>query len=144
VTRGASNPRGRRAALWNLAALWSLALLSIASLTSCLAPTLPLPPPNRPNISAPDADGNIRITGVAQSRAQVFALNVRTDLIVGQQTGASGAYDFKMPAMIGDEIAVWHSVGKFDSEPVTVVVPAKTITNGIPPLPENMGGAEGD
>ena len=40
-------------------------------LVSCLSPTLPLPPPNRPDVSAPDAEGFARIQGVAAPQAEV-------------------------------------------------------------------------
>ena len=135
VVRGARSPKGRRAALWGLVLL---------SLTSCLAPTLPLPPPGRPNVSSPDPDGNIRIRGVAQSRAVVFAHNLNTDQVVGEVTGSSGAYDLTMAAEVGDRISVWQSVGTRDSAGVEVLVPLNSDFVDIPPPPESMGGTSGD
>lgn len=107
--------------------------------TGCLSPTLPLPPPSRPEVTAPDEDGNIRITGFVQSRATVFALNQRTDQIVGEVTGADGAYDLSMPAEVGDRISVWQSIHTKESDASEIVVPAVTLLNGTPAEP--MGGS---
>lgn len=116
----------------------SMALLS----TGCLSPTLPLPPPSRPEVSAPDAEGNIRISGVVQSRATVFALNQRTDQVVGEITGADGVYDLSMQAEVGDLISVWQSIDTKESGTVEVIVPEVTPMNGTPPPP--MGGNSGE
>lgn len=116
----------------------SMALLS----TGCLSPTLPLPPPSRPEVSAPDAEGNIRISGVVQSRATVFALNQRTDQVVGEITGADGVYDLSMQAEVGDLISVWQSIDTKESGTVEVIVPEVTPMNGTPPPP--MGGSSGE
>jgi hypothetical protein len=115
-----------------------MALLS----TGCLSPTLPLPPPSRPEVSAPDAEGNIRISGVVQSRATVFALNQRTDQVVGEITGADGVYDLSMQAEVGDLISVWQSIDTKESGTVEVIVPEVTPMNGTPPPP--MGGNSGE
>jgi hypothetical protein len=125
--------------MWLLVAFTS-ALLSVA----CLSPTLPLPPPSRPDVSAPDEDGNIRISGVVQSRAGVFAHNQRTDEVVGEMTGADGVYDLIMQAQVGDRIAVWQSVNTKESASTEVVVPAVTIDNDTPADPDAMGGTTGE
>jgi hypothetical protein len=125
--------------MWLLVAFTS-ALLSVA----CLSPTLPLPPPSRPDVSAPDEDGNIRISGVVQSRAGVFAHNQRTDQVVGEMTGADGVYDLIMQAQVGDRIAVWQSVNTKESASTEVVVPAVTIDNDTPADPDAMGGTTGE
>lgn len=117
-----------------------LALLIAALLSGCLSPTLPLPPPSRPDVSAPDEDGYIRISGAVQSRASVFALNQRTDEIVGEVTGADGAYDLMMKAEVGDRISVWQSIHTKESGSTDIIVPDVTIVNGTPPDPDAMGG----
>ena len=116
-----------------------LAALS-ASFVGCLSPTLPLPPPSRPTIFSPDDEGNIRITGIAQSRAAVFAHNLRTDQIVGEVTGDSGAYDLTMAAEVGDRISVWQSVDTKESAATEVLVPDNNSLTGTPP-PAGMGGS---
>lgn len=132
---------GRRRALGlSLFAAMVVGLLS----SGCLSPTLPLPPPSRPDVSAPDADGNIRISGVVMSRATAYAHNQRTDQVVGEVTGADGAYDLIMQAEVGDRIAVWQSINTKESGSTEVIVPAVTIENDTPPDPDSMGGAAGE
>lgn len=130
----------RRAFSLGILAAFSFAVL----LSGCLSPTLPLPPPSRPDVTSPDDDGFIRISGVVQSRATVFARNQRTDEIVGEVTGADGAYDLTMRADVGDRIAVWQSVYTKESGSTEVVVPDVTVENGPPPDPNPMGGSAGD
>lgn len=135
----------RRGALGlSLFAAMAVALLS----SGCLSPTLPLPPPSRPDVTAPDADGNIRISGVVMSRATAYAHNQRTDEIVGEVTGADGAYNLILQAEVGDRIAVWQSLNTKESDSVEFIVPAVTIENGTPPdpgaMPDPMGGTAGE
>lgn len=106
----------------------------------CLSPTLPLPPPSRPNVSAPNADGNIRVTGIVQSRATAYVHNSRTDLIIGQITGDSGEYDITIPGEVGDRLFVWQAYRTLESAPIEVLVPSEDEENSIPP-PGGMGGA---
>lgn len=100
--------------------LFSLAGLG---LVSCLSPTLPLPPPSRPDVGAPDENGYARLQGFAAPRVEVLALNRHNDLLAGQITGADSRYDFKIPAASGDLIEVWYVDGSEESQTVTVEVP---------------------
>lgn len=93
-------------------------------LVSCLSPTLPLPPPNRPDVSAPDAEGFARIQGVAAPQAEVIAWNHGNDLIAGQVTGDDSRYDFTMKAEVGDVIELWYVQGSEESQSIRVEVPA--------------------
>lgn len=79
----------------------------------CLSPTLPLPPPSEPIISA-DTQGLIRLKGTVQPDSEVFALNRNTNLINGQYT-PSGAYDFTIAAQERDAISFWYVNGKLES-----------------------------
>jgi len=109
--------RGTRRLLL-VAAAWVVA--------SCLSPTLPLPPPDRPDVSAPDSSGLVRIQGIAAPRAEVIAWNHRNDVIAGQVTGSSPRYDFTMQAQANDVIELWYTQGTTESPSVTVTVPEKT------------------
>ena len=93
-------------------------------LVSCLSPTLPLPPPNRPDVSSPDADGFARIQGVAAPQAEVIAWNHRNDLIAGQVTSDDSRYDFKIKAEPSDVIELWYVQGSEESQSIRVEVPA--------------------
>ena len=96
------------------------AVLVPALFSGCLAPTLPLPPPDRPQVEGPDATGNIRMTGTSSERgAVVYALNDRSGQIVGQRTNASSAYELVMAAELGDYITFWYTVGA-DQSPTLV------------------------
>jgi hypothetical protein len=101
--------------------LFSLAGLG---LVGCLSPTLPLPPPSRPDVSAPDESGYARLQGFAAPRVEVLALNHGNDQLAGQVTGADSRYDFKIPAESGDLIELWYVDGSDESQTVTVEVPA--------------------
>ncbi len=101
-------------------------LLGMAGLclASCLSPTLPLPPPARPDVSSPDESGYVRIQGVAAPRSEVIAWNHNSDLIAGQVTGETSLYDFQMKAKVNDVIEVWYIQGSDESSSTKVVVPA--------------------
>lgn len=101
----------------------SLLLGASLVLSACLSPTLPLPPPDRPDVSSPDATGMVRIQGTSASRANVVAWNRASDLLAGQVTGTDGRYDFKMAANAGDAIELWYEKGTEQSQSVSVIVP---------------------
>ncbi len=93
-------------------------------LAGCLSPTLPLPPPDRPDVSSPDESGLVRVQGVAAPQAEVIAWNHNSDLIAGQVTGDDSRYDFTMKADVGDFIELWYVQGSDESETVRITVPA--------------------
>ncbi len=88
----------------------------------CLAPTLPLPPPSRPDVEGPNAQGLVRLTGAELPNAWVFALNEGTQLSYGQVTGSDGRYDFSFPASVGESVLFWYRVGDQDSPSITLYI----------------------
>lgn len=92
-------------------------------LASCLSPTLPLPPPSRPDVGAPDESGFSRLQGFAAARVEVIAWNHDNDLIAGQVTGQDSRYDFQIAAESGDTIELWYIQGRDESQSVVVTVP---------------------
>lgn len=101
-------------------------LLGAALFTaSCLSPTLPLPPPDRPDVSAPDASGMVRLQGVAAPRSEVIAWNHDNGLIAGQVTDADSRYDFKIQGEVNDFIELWYVQGGDESSSVRFNVPAE-------------------
>jgi len=97
-------------------------LLAAALITAgCLSPTLPLPPPNDPNVSATDTAGLVRLTGTVEPDSQVFAWNRNTDTIGGQYT-KSGAYDFTIQAQERDPITFWYVKGTTESTSTDFVI----------------------
>jgi hypothetical protein len=100
-----------------------LVIVAGVCLVSCLSPTLPLPPPDRPDVSAPDESGYVRLQGVAAPQAEVIAWNHNTDLIAGQVTGDDSRYDFTMKAEANDFIELWYVVGSDESQSIRITVP---------------------
>jgi hypothetical protein len=101
-----------------------LLLVAGLCLASCLSPTLPLPPPDRPSVSAPDETGLVRLQGVAAPKAEVIAWNHANDLIAGQVTGDDSLYDFTIKAQANDFIELWYVQGADESQTVGFKVPS--------------------
>jgi hypothetical protein len=107
-----------------LRVLRRLLLLSAGlTLASCLSPTLPLPPPDRPDVSAPDLSGLARLQGTAAPYSEVIAWNHDNDVIAGQVTRDTARYDFTIQAEVGDFIELWYIQGDEESQSVRVTVP---------------------
>jgi hypothetical protein len=102
-----------------------LLLCAGLTLASCLSPTLPLPPPGRPDVTAPDESGLVRLQGMAATNAEVIAWNHDNDVIAGQVTKDSPRYDFKIQAKVGDYIELWYIQGDDESQTVRFNVPEK-------------------
>jgi hypothetical protein len=92
----------------------------------CLSPTLPLPPPSDPTVSAV-SDGLVRFTGAVQPQSEVFALNRNTNAISGQYTD-SGDYDFTLAAHENDGISLWYVTATLESPPndFALMIPTTT------------------
>jgi hypothetical protein len=102
-------------------------LLAVA----CYSPTLPLPPPGKPDVSAVEGKpGYYRLVGQVQPRGEVFARNRDTNLNYGQQTGDSGRYDFEVQGEAGDEMDLWYAVSDETSPRVFFVLPPVEIDPG--------------
>ncbi len=105
-----------------------LAVLIFAVLAlgvGCASPTLPLPPPAKPDVQGPDSQGMVTLSGNVQPGANVYAANLGTgDGRIQLGTGSDGAYSLTLPAQVNDELAVWYSVGTHQSGSVVFRVPA--------------------
>jgi hypothetical protein len=101
--------------------LWAWGFL--LGLVTCISPTIP---PDDP--PAPDeielGMGTARLSGhVGEGPAFVFVHNRATDLVFGQRT-PTGAYEFEVDAAPCDELALWYTVGAFQSSAI-VFLPAE-------------------
>ena len=95
---------------------------------ACYSPTLPLPPPGKPEASPVEGKpGYYRLLGQVEPHAEVFARNNRNNLNFGQKTGASGRYDFEVQGEAGDQMDLWYAVGNDTSPRVLFVLPAAEI-----------------
>ena len=83
---------------------------------ACLAPTLPLPPPDQPTVQGPDENGETHLVGRVQTGAAVYALNRSTDTGTFQFTDQSGNYDLILNTKVGDSILMWYSLGQQQSD----------------------------
>jgi hypothetical protein len=116
--------------------------LLVSGFSGCLSPTLPMPPPSRPLVTAPDEAGMIKISGVVNSHARAFVQNDRTNEIAGERTGASGRYEVEMAAEVGDRLLIWQTVNTEESQIREVIVPATDPLDLGTPAP-GAAGAEG-
>ena len=98
-------------------------LLSFAAMSACLSPTLPLPPPEQPEVDGPDPEtGEVRLRGSVPSKAQVFAINLRSMEIRGEIVGGDGHYDFFLPAEVGDEVSMFYRKGTDESQSLLFMI----------------------
>jgi hypothetical protein len=97
------------------------ALVAVA----CYSPTLPLPPPGQPEVSAvAGTRDRYRLMGQVEPHSEVIARNRRTELLAGQLTGGDGRYDFVVDGLEGDSMELWYVVGKDASPRLLFVLPA--------------------
>jgi hypothetical protein len=99
-------------------------LCVLGAFMGCLSPTLPLPPPSQPEVTAPDENGEVVLSGAVLPDSEALATNLRTNEIRGQFT-RSGFYEIRLPAVVGDEISVFyiHESRLSPSKVVTVRAP---------------------
>ncbi|MCA9643306.1 MAG: hypothetical protein H6718_13870 [Polyangiaceae bacterium] len=110
MAKGPKLPKPRRAPGARRTRRWMLAAIGAAFVSvGCLSPTLPLPPPDKPDVEGPDQDGYVTLTGVVPSYALAQALNLRTGEIAGQVTDETGRYEFRLRAEIDDECVFWYN-----------------------------------
>lgn len=102
-----------------------LAVLAVG-VAGCLAPTLPIPPPSAPDVSAIDADGNVHLTGgrgSAQPGAYVTVWNLRLDRGRTSRAAADGSWSETIPAQSKDVLYIWQESGNDRSDSIDVKVP---------------------
>lgn len=89
------------------------ALLAALALfaSACLSPTLPLPPPEQPEVIGPDADGLTELRGEVTSGAWIYAFNRNTGDGQFQDTGDTGQYRIVITTEVGDRMALWYTLG---------------------------------
>jgi hypothetical protein len=91
---------------------------------ACQSPTLPLPPPEEPEIDGPDEEGVAKLRGrVPQPRAWVFTINwtqLEADdpgAIGGDWADDEGVYEFEIRADVGDQCELWYEYAADKSQP---------------------------
>lgn len=96
----------------------------LGTAVSCLSPTLPLPPPNRPTIEGPDSAGNVTLSGSALPGANVYADNLVTGASAGQMADPqTGYYSFKVAAQVGDDMDLFYVYQSESSNKLYFTIP---------------------
>jgi hypothetical protein len=118
-------------------------LLAVAlALCGCVTPTLPPDDPPAPD-EVELGVGVAHLRGrVNTGPAFVLVLNRVSGLLFGQQT-ADGFYDFEVRTEPCDALALWYTVGTFQSSAVTFrpaeVNGPRGVCSGVPELPADAG-----
>jgi hypothetical protein len=98
-------------------------VLLAGALGGCLAPTLPLPPPEEPDTVEPLADGGWAIRGAATPGAIVIGLVERTgEGTVVEDRNADGRYRLVVDAERCDVVTLWQVDGDETSAKTRVVL----------------------
>ena len=90
---------------------------------ACLAPTLPLPPPSKPDVEGPDDQGNVTLRGSVQPDAWVIAQNATNGDGDSQRASSDGSYVLVFAAASGDEIALYYRIGTEESSSLLFQIP---------------------
>lgn len=97
----------------------------VLAVAACTSRTLPLPPPEVSQVSAPDASGYVTVKGRAKEGASIGVLDdaTQTGTIVTsseQNCGSSCAFEATLRADAGDQIRVWQFYETESSIEITV------------------------
>ena len=119
-------------------------LLGAVLVVGCYSPTLPLPPPFKPEISVTET-GAYHLQGSVVPDAQVSALNERTLIIDGQQSNQVGAYSFDLKdGQAGDVIELWYRYANDLSSPVAFALPDLSARGGAGGMGSSGGAGAAD
>ena len=107
--------------------LLASALLGAAA-TGCTSRTLPLPPPVVEDVSAPNEQGLVQVSGYAQEGASVGVLNdmTMTGVIVtttGEDCANTCPWQAMVPAKADDVLRIWQFFETSTAEERTVPAP---------------------
>jgi hypothetical protein len=118
-----------RVAMYVKRARVALVALAIAGAFACASPTLPLPPPQIPIVSASTTAGYVHLASRngAEPNAIIIIVNQNPALandrrVSGTQADANGTWDAEVPAATGDVLAVSETVGTDTSPSISVQV----------------------
>lgn len=98
----------------------------------CLAPTLPLPPPDAPDAYVGEEEGVVRLDGPhgALPEAIVVVYNTNqtvapSDRVSGAQADKNGAWSCDIRAQSGDVLRIWQEIDGTRSDTLNYQVPTR-------------------
>ncbi len=95
--------------------------------SACLSPTLPLPPPDKPEkIEGPDAQGNVRMSGTMVPGAIAFVRNQVTGEGSFRDTNSDGFYELTLRAQVGNSVLLWYTLNGDRSQATKFEIPEPT------------------
>jgi hypothetical protein len=120
--------------------LWVGVLVAAAGISSCLSPTLPLPPPDEPSsIQAASEPGHWEIRGNCTAGAMVLIRNERTGIITGtEDRDHLGRYEILLPAERCDVATVFEAFDDTFTQGTSFLV--REVTGGVPTEDCSDGG----
>jgi hypothetical protein len=93
--------------------------------SACLSPTLPLPPPDKPEkIEGPDSQGYVQMSGTMVPGAVAYARNQVTSEGSFKETNADGFYQLRLRAEVGNGVLLWYTLNGERSQAVRFEIPA--------------------
>lgn len=136
-------PTSQRTGLWAVFRVgWLILLLGLAG---CITPTLPPDDPPEPDVEL--GVGVARLRGhVGAGPSFVLVHNRVNGLVFGERT-PTGEYDFEVVTEPCDLLALWYTMGAFQSPAITFrpaeIVGQRGECSGKPATPDADAGATG-
>lgn len=103
----------------------------VALVAGCASPTLPLPPPMEPDVSAGTDADHVKLSGQcgsAEPAAIIVIVNTDTSVpddeaVSGAIVDSCGAWDANVYAHAGDYLDITQEIGDTRSQPLVFAVP---------------------
>jgi len=119
-----------------------LLVTAFVAVSSCLSPTLPLPPPNQPDVQGPDAAGNVTLSGQVIRGANVYANNLNSGASAGQKSDSqTGQYRFKIAAAVGDQMEFFYIYDSVSSDRTYFTIGGPVAPSGSSSIINDDAGA---
>lgn len=99
-----------------------IAAVAVALTIGCYSPTVPLPPPDEPEVGKVDPQGMVKIRGGASKYALVSLFNERSGSGVIVTADGGGVYEAVIAAMAGDEVSIWQEVDGEKSPSIRITI----------------------
>ncbi len=117
---------------------WAGLIVAVLAFGACIAPTLPIPPPSVPEVTAPDARGQTTVSGgkyAATANAEITVWNesyahsaaCKADKAcapgIVRLVDGDGSYTVVIRAQSKDLLFIWQTVGNQTSGQIETRVP---------------------